>query len=494
MVQVRNIVNQNPWWKYDDFEDLDKHLSDLKKWPIQFKRGALPLHPQNMYLLRGPRQVGKTTLLKETILDLIRDGVDPGSILYYPCDYLHSRKELRRVIDYHLDRNRTAENLYIFLDEITYLQDWSREIKSQADLGILDRGTLVLTGSGAAHLKREAEQLPGRGLEKNQYLLLPLTFREFVLQASALISSHLRKELRRALDGVRKRLKGTILSLEEDIGKQREIFERIIPYAHDLELLFRTYLLTGGFPLAINRYIAEGLESIHGEAYSTLTQTILGDFSKRGREEALARQILEGIALRYGTRYNYLALTDDVDATHPTVKSYLDAMDDSLLTQTVHSIDVQTGRARYKAQKKIYFTDPFLFHSVNAFVKGMDGFPLSIEAVEEEASLSSLVEGVVASHLTQTRIEPYLVEPITFLFFFYSTRKEVDFVFRRRSGEFTGIEVKYGIGERTVRFPRVSQLKEKLVLTRESADFRKEEMRIPVAVLLTLLEKSKYCL
>ncbi|MFQ6127788.1 MAG: ATP-binding protein [Thermoplasmata archaeon] len=494
MVQIESIINQNPWWKYDSFGDFDKHLSELNKWPIHFKRRELPLETGNIYLLRGPRQVGKTTLIKEQISNLVHENVDPESILYYPCDYVRSRRELRNVIEYHLNRNRASENLFIFLDEITYLQDWSREVKAQVDVGLLKRATLVLTGSGAAHLKREAEQLPGRGLEGNQYLLLPLTFREFLLQASPQISSHLQIQLRRSLDRARERLKENTLSLDENIREQRENIERIVPHGPDLDYLFRTYLLTGGFPQAINRHFNNQLKSIDEEAYATLTKAVLGDFSKRGREEALARQILEGIVSRHGTRFGYRTLSGDVDATHPTVIKYLTSMDDSLLTQTVYAVDFQRRTARYKADKKVYFADPFFYHSVNALIKGQEGFSLSREVLDDSTSLSSLVEGVVASHLTQTRVKPYMAEPMTILYFFYNPRSEVDFVYRQEKGEFTGIEVKYGVRERKGTFPNVSQLRERIVLTRDSIDFSREETQIPLAIFLSLLRKSECCL
>ncbi len=494
MVQTKNIISQNPWWKYDAFQDFDKDLSELYGWPFRFTRRELPLNPGEIYLLRGPRQVGKTTLIKQQIAELIRKKVDPVSILYYPCDYLHSTRELRGIIDFHSERNRGTENLFIFLDEITYLQDWNREIKAQVDAGLLRKATLVLTGSGAAQLKRKAEQLPGRGLEGNQYLLLPLTFREFMLQASDDVSHRIGPDLWRAVEAARKRLESNSMTLDEDMRKQRDSVEALMPFGPDLDTLLRIYLLTGGFPKTINALLRNNLESIEEETYTTFVKMVLGDFSKQGKEETLARQILEGVIRRQGTRFGYRTLTEDVDATHPTVIQYLETMNDSLLTQTVHSIDFKRETARYKADKKIYVTDPFIYHSVNAFIKGMDGYTLSRETLDEESSIFSLVESVVASHLTQARVVPYMAEPMSFLYFFYNPRKEVDFVYKRKSGKFTGIEVKYGKRERKVRFPEVSQFKERITLTRDTVGFGENEAEIPAGIFLSLLDKSPSCL
>ncbi|MEE9224401.1 MAG: ATP-binding protein, partial [Thermoplasmata archaeon] len=468
--------------------------ADLGQGPLVFERRVIPLEPGSVYLLRGPRQVGKSTLIKQHIRELIQKDVDPHSIMYYPCDYVGSVRELRRIIEFHLERNRGAENLYIFLDEITYLRNWNREIKAQVDAGLLRRAALILTGSGAAQLRRQAEQLPGRGLEGNQYLLYPLTFREFLLQASDSITKGQDVELMRSLATVRKRLEDISFSLEDSSQEQMDTLDKFMPYGPDLDALLRFYLMTGGFPQTINRFARASLKSIEDEAYNTMMQVVLGDFSKQGKEEALARQIIEGILRRHGTRFSYPTLTNEVDATHPTVLQYLETLNDSLLTQTIYSIDFKRGTSRYKADKKVYLSDPFLYHSTNAFAKGLEGFPLSVESLDDETILSSLVESVVASHLTQTRVAPYLAEPMTFLYFFYNPRKEVDFVYRKKSGEFTGIEVKYGRQETKYRFPNISQLKERIILTRDSVEFDKDEPQAPVALFLSLLDKSPSCL
>ncbi len=78
------LVQFNPWWKKE-------RISDLPTW----KRAAYkelidwivnpPAH--RAIMVSGPRQVGKTTLLMQTINQLIEDGVPAKNILYVTFDH-----------------------------------------------------------------------------------------------------------------------------------------------------------------------------------------------------------------------------------------------------------------------------------------------------------------------------------------------------------------------------------------------------------------------
>ncbi len=111
MVRISEIVNQNPWWKYGkEFVGYDRHLPKAKEGLIFFERKEFRTSKENIYVIRGCRQVGKTTYVKEWISKLISKGFDPKHILYLSLDFFTSRKEMRNAIDYFLDSNREASN------------------------------------------------------------------------------------------------------------------------------------------------------------------------------------------------------------------------------------------------------------------------------------------------------------------------------------------------------------------------------------------------
>jgi len=93
-MKVSEIVDQNPWWaEGEEFVSHDLHLSWAK--PVFFRRRPLEMALGGIYVLRGPRQVGKTTYFKETVKELLKRGVPPRNILYLSVDFFTSRRKLR---------------------------------------------------------------------------------------------------------------------------------------------------------------------------------------------------------------------------------------------------------------------------------------------------------------------------------------------------------------------------------------------------------------
>src|SRR6187401_1360292 len=77
------FARQNRWWLDPAGMSRDRHLRQLRqaqiRWepplPFQFDRDAV-------YTLRGPRQVGKSTILKRQIAALLAEGWPANAILY----------------------------------------------------------------------------------------------------------------------------------------------------------------------------------------------------------------------------------------------------------------------------------------------------------------------------------------------------------------------------------------------------------------------------
>ena len=90
---------QDPWSSgcregpnYND-RGRPKGISDK---PLQSIRVDEP----NVYTLRGPRQVGKTTLLKQLASRVIRDGgTDPSRVVYYPLDLVERPTQIVEIVE-----------------------------------------------------------------------------------------------------------------------------------------------------------------------------------------------------------------------------------------------------------------------------------------------------------------------------------------------------------------------------------------------------------
>ena len=261
MVRISEINSQNPWWSQGEgFVRYDKALDRAR--PIFFERRRINLDKGDIAILRGPRQVGKTTYLKDTVTKLLKKGIPARNILYLSLDFFTSRREMRNAITYFIESRRDASHIYLLLDEITTLEDWNLELKTMADLGLFKKGSILATGSNAMKLKQKTELLPGRGLEGNEYFVKPLTFRDFVLWSIDYLSQHISdKEFVSNLTRLQLALSDVSIDLNSDLKGMLSKAETILPYKGELGFLFQLYLTTGGLPGVINHYYKNRFES-----------------------------------------------------------------------------------------------------------------------------------------------------------------------------------------------------------------------------------------
>jgi len=233
------LLLQNPWWDNKNRIEDDVNIKKLKNRryvyePRLFKPSDLP--KDAVYTLRGARQVGKTTLVKLIIKELLSGGVRPRNIFYYSMDLVKDDKELFGIF---MTWYRTTDNdegrKYILFDEATYVSDWEKAVKHIVDTLGLDNKTFILTGSSAIDLRKGSERLPGRrGVSNPDRLLLPLSFREFC------------------------RLTGLNISLEDEgsiePGSINKNIDELRIYNDELDLYLERYLACGGFLESINSF------------------------------------------------------------------------------------------------------------------------------------------------------------------------------------------------------------------------------------------------
>lgn len=158
----------NPWWAGSP----GPAVPTFRRWCFRHLLGLLDGGLAPGILLRGPRRVGKTILVRQMIDTLLARGVAPSRILYVPFDDLEG---LRRRADPILDVARWVEThvlgrpfnaaaqagapAYLFLDEVQNVANWSPQVKH-----LLDNHTLraVLTGSSALRIEAGRDSLAGR--------------------------------------------------------------------------------------------------------------------------------------------------------------------------------------------------------------------------------------------------------------------------------------------------------------------------------------------
>jgi len=178
------LLLQNSWWKDKKNIENDIHIKKLKGRKYVYKPGLFSssdLKKDAAYTLRGARQVGKSTLVKLIIKDLLNNSINPRNIFYYSMNLVRDDKELFEIfISWYQIIKDDKKRKYILFDEATFVKNWEKAIKHIVGTFGLENKIFILTGSSATDLRKGSERLPGRReVASPDKLLLPLSFKEF---------------------------------------------------------------------------------------------------------------------------------------------------------------------------------------------------------------------------------------------------------------------------------------------------------------------------
>jgi predicted AAA+ superfamily ATPase len=164
---VADLRRMNPWWEGKPQRPLPGTRRHLVR-SIQ-RRVELGLAP--IVVLRGPRQIGKTTAMHQVIEDLLSSGVEPRRIFAVQFDELRlARLEepILRLVEWYeravaqATLNELAHGgrpAYILFDEVQNLEGWAPQLKSLVDHA---EAHLLVTGSSALRIEAGRDSLAGR--------------------------------------------------------------------------------------------------------------------------------------------------------------------------------------------------------------------------------------------------------------------------------------------------------------------------------------------
>src|SRR5437016_7565379 len=128
------------------FSLLDPHLRNLKHQIYVYSSPLLKQFPTKIpgiYTLSGGRQIGKTTLLKQWMLQLLKEGVSPQAIFFYTGEVIDDHHMLLRLLQNQLQNIPKNKLGFLIIDEITYVKEWDKGIKFAADAGMLENIILM---------------------------------------------------------------------------------------------------------------------------------------------------------------------------------------------------------------------------------------------------------------------------------------------------------------------------------------------------------------
>lgn len=281
-------------------------------------------------LLLGPRQAGKTTLIKK-LQDELRQKNQPS--VFLNLDIIEERyffASQHTLLDY-IEKKAGTKKVYVFIDEISRLENAGLFLKGLYDLD--SHHKFIVTGSGSLELKEDVvEPLTGR---KKIFYCLPLSFTELAayrLGVSISISHQIYSETAKIL-------------ITQPLRRQRIIAE---------------YLNFGGYPRVILATTEQEKIEILREIYDSYLQKDIGLLLKIEKEYAF-ENLVKIMAGQVGNLVNRAELSSTLGLTEKTIKRYLYLLEKTFVINLVRPFYSNIRKELVKSPK-VYFVDPgFLY-------------------------------------------------------------------------------------------------------------------------------------
>lgn len=294
---LNELIAQNPWWKTGVVK-LPKNTIKRTLFPSIKKE----MNEKEVTAIIGLRSVGKTTVIKQLIQNLLSSKVKPEDILYFSFDgFKKEQRVVKRLLTLysHSIVKKTLRDLdrkaYIFFDEIQKVSEWGEEIKSYYDKHLGLKFT-ISGSSGMNILKGSGESLVGRIII---YKLYPFSFREFLRFKGLEVESITLWHPKYPLEGEK------------------------------LSILFQEYFEMGGFPLFYSTSKERRKPLLKSMVDLTFYRDIVNLFDVKRID------VLEGLFYIFvkesGNVINYAALSNALNTKFETIKSYISYLNSSFL-------------------------------------------------------------------------------------------------------------------------------------------------------------------
>lgn len=324
-----------------------------------FPRDILPnlikwLDRREAYAIKGPRQSGKTTILK--ILEKRLRAKNVVFMNFEDPDVLEAFETNHKeyVKSFMLKRGR----YYFLMDEYHYVEDPGKKLKLLYDT--FENAKFIVTGSSSLELSGAmAKFLVGRIFF---FELFPFSFHEFLVAKNT--------RLAKIYEDENKHIKRFLLNGK--ISTKRDIFLR------EFSPLFTEYLTFGGYPAVIKTEDTETKKMILKNIYDTYISKDVIEFLKIS-DAFKYRCIVRALAALIGNLLNYTELCSTCQSYYKEVKRILSILSETYIIKTIKPF-YRNPITELKKNPKIYFLDlglrNYIIGNFNPLDKRTDTGPL----------------------------------------------------------------------------------------------------------------------
>jgi len=410
------------------------------------------LASRRIQIIIGPRRVGKSTMMQQSIGHLLKAGVEPKRILFFSCDdptIFDGNTSIGDVIEAYLNNvlNESAAELgnriYVFIDEIHTFTGWQLWLKNYYEP--LYNIKFIVSGSSASHLFDGAkESLMGR---TDTLRMMPLNLMQFCRFWSEYRNAYKVGEFLSIVPD------GSLYENPElyfnELIKNAWQWDSFKPYAN---AVLQEFLLFGGYPeyfLDDNAVLWQKrlVEDIIGQG---LYRDIVNIYKIKAPDKL--EKLLFFIADNNGQDFNMKTIADTIGCDNETVSTYLTYLTQSYMAVVLSNYAPNAGKVLRK-NKTLYVLD-------NGIANAMLRLP----------SISDTMSGHIVESICARDALVACEEHLWTLHYWRDKGVEVDLVIDRKT-DVIPIEVKYRSNAKNTSLPA----------------FRKTfpGIKIPVSVVIT---------
>ena len=378
-------------------------------------------------MMPGLRGVGKTTILYQLYNHLTKQkDISPDNILYLDVHDLKSifDADIRNVFERYLeDFHKTDlvnldEKIFLLVDEAQLDKNWANYAKLLFDQ--TSNVFSVFTGSSALSLNMNADATRRITREK----IFPCNFKEYLL-------------LKHDINLSRNNFKDLILknpsqSIDNAIDCEKDIKKDLIQLSNDPEIEFKKFLLSHGFPFALN------LDELttHIQTNDIVERIVIDDLKQfkvfnNGTNDLILRMIAY-LAVKKPGSTSASAISQSLNLNIRTVNNILSALE---MSDLIFSVNAYGGAGKMlKKPQQHFFLTPSVKASLNYRVGRYD--------LNHRKCYAALVENLVASNLLRLSDETMQALGI----FYDADKGGVDFIVRHLDRV---IPIEVGVGKKT---------------------------------------------
>ena len=393
---VAFLERMNPWWKASP----GPQTPNLRRWAYnevleRFKSRIAPV-----IAMRGPRQVGKTTIQLQLIERLLQlDQIPSSQILRVQFDEAPALGSLNNPVESIVrwfevnvlkktinQAARDGQQVYFFFDEVQNLKKWSEQIKAIVDTSDVQ---ILVTGSSALRIGKGRDSLAGR---LSSLELGPLRLTEIaVLRGLPQLKPF-----------------SSISQIDEWVTKDfwLELNNYAKSHMDDLNRSFEAFATYGGYPVCHRANVAN-LTTLAAQIVEDVVERTVSHERADGASEEIVQEVFTLLCRYAGERVSPKEITRQINdrlgarATNSEVRSAVDFLENTLLIRMLKPIEL--ARKKNNDFPTICLCDHFLRYALLREEIPLTSKKLSSSNQVIATQAGHIIEGIIGNFFASTQ-------------------------------------------------------------------------------------------